>query len=132
MLKNLLRKLLGDKGEKAAVAYLKKQGYRILAKQHRNQFGEIDIIAEHKTTTVFIEVKTRSTDMAGQPFEAVDRRRQDRMTRAALAWLKRRRRLEMPARFDVISILWPENGDAPQISHYQNAFEPTGRGQLFS
>ncbi|MFN9721021.1 MAG: YraN family protein [Planctomycetota bacterium] len=132
MLKNLLRKLLGDRGEKAAVSFLRAQGYRIAAKQYRNQFGEIDIIAEDQKTTVFIEVKTRSSDSAGQPFEAVDRRRQDRMTRAALAWLKRHRRLERPARFDVISILWPEDSSAPQISHFRNAFEATGRGQLFN
>lgn len=132
MLKNLLRKLLGDKGEKAAVAYLKKQGYRILAKQYRNQFGEVDIIAEDRKTAVFVEVKTRTTEAAGQPFEAVDRRKQDKITRVALAWLKKHQRLEKPSRFDVISIVWPEGSAEPQISHFQNAFEPTGRGQFFS
>ncbi len=131
-MKNLFRKLLGDRGERAAVKFLKKQGYRILAKQHRNTFGEIDIIAQDGPTTVFVEVKTRTSDKDGQPFEAVDRRRQERLVRAGLAWLKKHNRLELPARFDIISILWPEDGTEPKLSHYQNAFEPSGFGQLFS
>ncbi len=88
-MKNLFRRLLGDRGERAAVRFLKKQGYRILAKQHRNQFGEIDIIAQDGDTNVFVEVKTRTTEKDGQPFEAVDRRKQEKITRAALAWLNR-------------------------------------------
>lgn len=131
-MKNLFRKLLGDRGERAAVKFLKQQGYRILAKQHRNDFGEIDIIAQDGETSVFVEVKTRTSAEDGQPFEAVDRRKQEKLTRAALAWLKKRRKLEQPARFDIISILWPEEGSEPELTHYRNAFEPTGRGQMFS
>ncbi len=131
-MKNLFRKLLGDRGERAAVAMLKKLGYRILAKQYRNSFGEIDIIAQDGETTVFVEVKTRTSANDGQPFEAVDRRKQDKLTRVALAWLKKHGRLEQRARFDIVSILWPEEGRDPEIAHYLNAFEATGRGQLFS
>jgi putative endonuclease len=131
-MKNLFRKLLGDRGERAAVAMLKKLGYRILAKQYRNSFGEIDIIAQDGETTVFVEVKTRTSANDGQPFEAVDRRKQDKLTRVALAWLKKHGRLEQRARFDIVSILWPEEGRDPEIAHYRNAFEATGRGQLFS
>jgi putative endonuclease len=130
--KNLFRKLLGDRGERAAVQFLKKQGYRILAKQHRNDFGEIDIIAQDSQTTVFVEVKTRTSADDGQPFEAVDRRKQDKITRVALAWLKKHGKLEQPARFDIVSILWSDEGSEPELTHYRNAFEPTGRGQMFS
>jgi len=130
--KNLFRKLLGDRGERAAVLFLKKQGYRILAKQYRNDFGEIDIIAQDSQTTVFVEVKTRTSADDGQPFEAVDRRKQDKITRVALAWLKKHGKLEQPARFDIVSILWSDEGSEPELTHYRNAFEPTGRGQMFS
>jgi putative endonuclease len=58
-MKKLLQKLLGDRGERAAVAFLKKLGYKILARQFRNDFGEVDIIAQDGETTVFVEVKTR-------------------------------------------------------------------------
>lgn len=131
-MKKLLQKLLGDRGERAAVAFLKKLGYRILARQFRNDFGEVDIIAQDGETTVFVEVKTRKSANDGQPFEAVDRRKQDKITRVALAWLKKHGRLEQRARFDIVSILWPEESGEPQLTHYLNAFEPTGRGQMFS
>lgn len=131
-MKKLLQKLLGDRGERAAVAFLKKLGYKILARQFRNDFGEVDIIAQDGETTVFVEVKTRRSTDDGQPFEAVDRRKQAKITRVALAWLKKHGRLEQRARFDIVSILWPEENGEPQLSHYLNAFEPTGRGQLFS
>ncbi len=131
-MKNLFRKLLGDRGEQSAVKFLRRQGYRILATQHRNTFGEIDIIAQDGETTVFVEVKTRTSAEAGQPFEAVDRRKQEKLTRAALGWLKKQRKLEQPARFDIVSIVWPEGGGDPELQHFRNAFESTGHGQMFS
>lgn len=130
-LRNLLRKLLGDRGERAAVKFLRSKRYRILARQHRNSLGEIDIIAEDGRTTVFVEVKTRANAESGQPFEAVDQRKQQKITLVALEWLKRYRRLEQPSRFDVVSILWPDDGRTPEIQHFQNAFEPVGKGQFF-
>jgi len=131
-MKNLFRKLLGDRGERAAVKYLKKQGFRIIAKQYRSSYGEVDIIAEDRKTTVFVEVKTRTSTNDGRPFEAVDLRKQEKITRIALAWLKQYDRLEQPARFDVVSILWPDESGEPEIQHFRNAFEATGRGQFFS
>ena len=122
---------LGTLGEKAAVQFLRSKGLKILDTHHRNSFGEIDVIAEDGDTTVFVEVKTRSSDQAGQPFEAVDQKRQNRMARAALAWLKQNRRLECRCRLDVISILWPKDQQQPQITHYPAAFEPNSRGQMY-
>ena len=130
-MKRLLRKLLGDRGEQAAVRYLKSQGYRVLARQYRTPFSEIDIIAQDAETYVFVEVKTRTSADDGQPFESGDRRKQEKLTRAALAWLKRQRKLEQSARFDVVSILWPEREKAPEIQHFRNAFEATGSAQFF-
>lgn len=80
-MKNLFRLLLGDRGERAAVKYLKKQGFRIIAKQYRNSYGEVDIIGQDGKTTVFVEVKTRTSTKDGQPFEAVDLRKQQKITR---------------------------------------------------
>ena len=131
-MKNLFRLLLGDRGERAAVSYLKKQRFRILAKQYRNSYGEVDIIAQDGKTTVFVEVKTRTSTNEGQPFDAVDLRKQEKLTRIALAWLKQHGRLEQSSRFDVVSILWPDETGEPQIQHFRNAFEATGRGQFFS
>lgn len=123
---------LGNEGEREAARFLRRQGFRILARSYRTPLGEIDLIAADGTTTVFVEVKTRRSSQAGQPFEAVDRLKQLQLTKLALAYLKSKGWLEQPARFDVVSIVWSESGAAPEITHYRNAFEAVGWGQLYS
>jgi len=131
-MKRFLHKLLGDRGERAAVRFLKKARFRILARQYRSQFGEIDIIAMDGAQIVFVEVKTRQSTNTGQPHEAVDRRKRQKLTKLALAWLRKHNRLEDSARFDVISIVWPDGATKPVIEHFKHAFEATGHGQFFS
>lgn len=131
-MKQFLKRLLGNRGERAAEKYLKKLGFRILQRQYTNQIGEIDLVAQDGRVIVFTEVKTRSSTDAGQPFEAVDEHKQQKLTRVALEWLRRHRRLEQPARFDVVSVLWPDDAAEPEIQHFRNAFEAAGlRGQFF-
>lgn len=122
---------LGDRGERLAVRYLKKLGYRILARQSRSRMGEIDVVALDVDCIVFVEVKTRSSQAAGHPTEAITFAKQQQLTRTALTWLKSRSLLERRARFDVIAITWGD-GTEPVVEHYKNAFEPLGRGQMFS
>ncbi len=131
-MKRFLHKLLGDRGERAAVRFLKRKGYRIIAQQFRNQFGEIDIIALDGKQIVFVEVKTRTSTNSGQLFEAVNRAKQQKLTKLALAWLKKKKRLDQSARFDVVSVVWPEDQKEPAIQHFMNAFEATGHGQFYS
>ncbi|REJ73667.1 MAG: YraN family protein [Planctomycetota bacterium] len=126
-----LTRWLGDAGERVAVRHLKRQGFRIVARNSRSRIGEIDVIAMDGDCIVFVEVKTRSSGEAGHPTEAVTRVKQQQLTRTALAWLKRRNLLEHRARFDVIAITWGD-GRRPVVEHFRNAFEPTGRGQMFS
>jgi putative endonuclease len=123
---------LGPAGERLAAKFLRKLGYRILAHGHRQRLGEIDLIALDGNCIVFVEVKTWKSSSAGDPSEAVDRRKQEKITRAALIYLKKRRLLEQPARFDVISIVWPnQQNSAPEIRHFKHAFEAVGRLQMF-
>jgi putative endonuclease len=121
----------GDRGEQAAEQYLVKLGYRILARQHRNAGGEIDLVALDGDTVVFVEVKTRGSEDRGQPVDAITPDKQRRLTRAALVFLKQRKWLERRCRFDVIAIVWPDGDAEPQLTHYQHAFEAVGRGQMF-
>jgi putative endonuclease len=127
-----LSKLIGDRGERAAVRFLRRQGYRILARNWQNKIGELDIIALDGKTLVFVEVKTRRSLKAGSPTEAITPTKQKQLTRAALSYLKKYKLLDKRTRFDVIAIIWPENSRKPEITHYQNAFEPPGEGQLYS
>jgi putative endonuclease len=124
-------KALGRRGEEAASRYLRKLGYTIVARGHRDSIGELDLVAVDGRTIVFIEVKTRATHDAGHPADAVDEAKQRRLTRLALSYLKRHDLLECKARFDVIAVTWPDRGQ-PVIEHYQNAFEAIGFDGLFS
>jgi putative endonuclease len=126
------KKSLGQRGEAAAARYLKRIGYRILARHVDLPLGELDIIAVDGRTIVFVEVKTRTSDGAGRPAEAIDSRKEQRMTQAALAYLKRNGLLRHAARFDVVAVNWPKSSRRPLIEHYQNAFSPVGAGQFFS
>jgi putative endonuclease len=123
---------LGRRGEDAAARHLKKLGYIIVARGHRDNIGEIDLVAVDGRTVVFVEVKTRTSHDAGHPADAVDQTKQQRLTRLALSYLKRHDLLECAARFDVVAVTWPANNGRPIIEHFQNAFEPTGVEGSFS
>ena len=100
-------KPLGRRGEEAAERYLKRRGYKVLARGHRLRPGELDLVMLDGGTIVFVEVKTRQSQEAGHPAEAVDEKKQRRLTRLAVTFLKRHRLLEYPGRFDVVAITWP-------------------------
>ena len=121
---------LGQRGELAAARYLRRKGYKIIALGHRDRLGELDIIAVDGRTVVFVEVKTRSSHEAGHPLEAIDEDKQRRLTRLALAFLRRHDLLEQPARFDVVAVTWPEGSRRPTIEHVPNAFEAVGAGMF--
>jgi putative endonuclease len=129
-------KSLGARGEAAAARYLKRKGYKIVARGQRNRLGEIDLIAVDLAPTrrsvVFVEVKTRTSDQAGRPDEAVDGRKQRKLTRVCLAYLKRHDLLECRARFDIVAVTWPPEAKEPKIEHFQSAFEAVGDGQFLS
>jgi putative endonuclease len=130
--RRLPEKSLGDRGEDAAAKFLKGQKYHILARSLDSPLGELDIVAVDGRTVVFVEVKTRRSDDAGRPSEAIDQRKEQRMTQAALAYLKSNRLLEHSARFDVVAITWPDDARTPTIEHFKSAFSPVGSGQFFS
>lgn len=98
------------------------QGYRILVRNFRNSYGEIDIIAEDAKTLVYCEVKYRSGSSCGDPLEAVDGRKQRRISRVALYhYAQNGYSRNRPCRFDVIGIY----GDG-SIRHIKNAFDFQG------
>jgi putative endonuclease len=113
-------KTLGTRGEEIAVSFLKKKGFKIVARNYRTVFGEIDIIAIDRDSIVFIEVKTRSDKTYGHPFEAVTRRKKEKIGKVALAYMKSQKG-ELPSRFDVLSIS-VENGNE-RVEHIKDAFE---------
>jgi len=122
---------LGKRGENVAARYLKRRGYKIVSRSGRSPMGELDLVAVDGRTVVFVEVKTRSSHDAGHPADAVDAAKQQRLVRLALAYLKRHDLLEHQARFDVVAVTWPGGSGKPSVEHFQHAFEPAARGQMF-
>ena len=125
-----LNRFFGDRGEREAARFLRRLGYKILVRKFRTRFGEIDLIARDDETIVFVEVKTRSTNQAGHPTEAITPAKQRRLTQLASAFLKRYGLLEHRGRFDVVSIVWSSESRPPTIEHFPNAFEAVGRFQM--
>jgi len=95
---------IGRDGEEIAAEYLRNNGYRIVEKNYKNRFGEIDVIAKDGNTVVFIEVKTRNTPSYGTPSSAVDSKKQQRIGKVAVTYLTKKGLTQHPIRFDVVSI----------------------------
>lgn len=114
--KDFHKKLLGKVGEKQAVKFLKKKGYKIIETNFKTYLGEIDIIALDKDYTVFVEVKTRQSDDYGYPSEAVDKEKQRKYKLVATEYLALKKNLDIKCRFDVIEV---EN---KKINHIIDAF----------
>ena len=121
------RKLLaGREGEGLAAVFLEERGLRILGRNVRYRDGEIDLVAEEGSTFVFVEVKRRRDAELGNGAEAVTRTKQERVIRAALRWLKARRRrgaAERPVRFDVVAL----RDDTGAIEWLRGAFDASER-----
>ena len=106
---------LGKKGERRARRYLFFKGWKILEKNYKNPFGEVDIIAKKKDIIAFIEVKTRLSDIFGLPNEAVNEARKRRYIMAAKYYFTGREP-GVTVRFDIIEIF------RGQLNHIENAF----------
>ncbi|MBW2367999.1 MAG: YraN family protein [Deltaproteobacteria bacterium] len=111
----------GCHGETIAVKYLKQNGYKILTRNFRTKFGEIDIIALDNDTIAFIEVKTRRSNRYGDPKWAVTYRKKRKISQVALYYLKTTRQNNRKGRFDVVSITFQNN--LPVVEIIKNAFE---------
>ncbi len=111
---------LGRKGEELAIAYLKSKGFKILAKNRRNRFGEIDIIAKDHGVLVFVEVKTRTTTSFGSPIQAIDATKQNRLRNLALRYIAEEGLADQQVRFDVLCVL--QTPETTKIEHIPNAF----------
>ncbi len=111
----------GRAGEDLAWEHLRHAGYRLVARNLRSRFGEIDLVVERGDTLVFVEVRTRTGTRFGTPLESIDERKRRQVARLAASFLARRRLDDRRARFDVVAVEWQDG--APKIEHVENAFE---------
>lgn len=115
------KKSLGNKGEEFAAEYYKKLGFSITAMNFSCRGGEIDIIAENQEYIIFVEVKTRSADSYYTPAEAVDFKKQKRLSVAAFKYLSENE-IDKQPQFDVFEV-YTVNGRIYKINRIENAFE---------
>ena len=101
------KRKVGTLYEKLAADYLVARGVMILERNYRNRFGEIDLIGlDRDGWLIFVEVKYRKDLAAGDPAEAVNERKQEKIRKAAAFYLYARGLCpEQPCRFDVVAIL---------------------------
>ncbi len=111
----------GRDGEALAWEHLRRAGYRLVARNLRTRFGEIDLVVEQGDTLVFVEVRSRAGTRFGTPLDSIDRRKRQQVARLAADFLSRRRLDDRRARFDVVAVEWQDG--APKIDHVENAFE---------
>jgi len=108
---------IGKNGEEIAKNYLLKQGFKIIeTNRHISKLSEIDIIALDKDTLVFVEVKTRKTDICGSPMEAITKTKYNHIRQGLFIYLQENPKYKK-YRIDAISvILKPE----VKIEHLKN------------
>lgn len=116
------RQIRGKTGEQLACDELRRRGYAILARRYRTRGGELDIVARHGETLVFVEVKARTSLRFGSPVEAVDWRKQRKLQHMARDFLSRTGLWRVPCRFDVVAVRLPDGGAAAQIDVIEGAF----------
>jgi putative endonuclease len=125
------RRAAGEWGEDVAAAYLRQAGLKILGSRVR--FGareELDLVASDGDTVVFVEVKARGSEAYGRPASAVDRTKRERMSRAALHYLRAIGFPRVYVRFDVVEVVGKPAGPAPVVRHIRNAFAMDPRFRL--
>ncbi|MBQ9313266.1 MAG: YraN family protein [Bacteroidales bacterium] len=111
----------GRQGEDIACRFLQNKGYRIIQRNYVYRKHEVDIIAQDKNEIVFVEVKQRGTDFFGQPYKAVDLKKQKSIVLVANYYIQKYN-IDLEARFDIVSIT---DDSSLNIEHIQNAFTPS-------
>ncbi len=114
-----LNKTVGKSGERLAEEYLRKKGYRFVERNYTTEIGEIDLIFTDGNCLVFVEVKARATEEFGRPAEAVDHRKQRKISRVAGEYIKRNMYFGAAVRFDVVEVFTSDG----HIEHIENAFD---------
>lgn len=120
------RAALGSAGERLAARWLEARGYRVVARNWRCPYGELDIIAEEQGELVFVEVKTRRGVAYGAPEEAITASKRAHLIAAAQSYLAEHQSEARPYRIDVMAVQLDGQGRLTDVRHYRSAVEMEG------
>lgn len=112
--------MIGKTGELIAARFLESKNYKILIQNFWTRLGEIDIIAEDGETLVFVEVKTRTEKVLGNPYEAITSEKIRRCRRACELYVQQFPQGERPFRIDAIGVVLDMKTRHAQVQHFQN------------
>ena len=113
---------IGKEGEDIAAKYLAEKGFEILERNfYYSNYGEIDIVANHDSQLVFVEVKSRLNLEFGEPEYAITPKKIKQIKKMAELYLFDKEIEEVNCRFDVVAVLLEDRSN-PKITHYENAF----------
>jgi len=112
--------LSGKKGEELAAKYLKKKGFKIISRNFKNRFGEIDLIVFKKSLLAFVEVKTRVGSIDFNPEWAINFNKVSRVQKMAQVFLVQNKIDYQDLRIDVVCVCLSEEGKLLKIDHYEN------------
>lgn len=96
---------LGRRGEELAAGWYEDRGYIILDKNWRCRSGELDLVVRDAKSTVFVEVKTRTSVAYGHPFEAITEAKSGRLRRLAAEWCRMRGPVPGDVRIDAVAVI---------------------------
>ncbi len=114
------RRQLGKWGESVAAVHLEAKGFRIVGRNWRSTFGEIDIIAQDGDELIFVEVKTRRGNKMGTPEEGLTKEKSEKLRQLAQLYLIEKD-LERDWRIDLVAIEIDNRGKLVRCDHIQNA-----------
>ena len=112
------RRLLGERGESIAAHHLVASGMVLLDRNWRCDAGEIDLVLRDGRVLVICEVKTRTSTDYGDPLEAIDQRKVDRLRRLAARWLRAHDCHPEDIRIDMVGVLTPP-GRPVEVEHVE-------------
>lgn len=120
-------KSTGAKGERAAAEHLRQKGYEILEMNYRNKWGEVDIICRQTIDDrgkeieyrIFVEVKTKTEEMYGEPWEMIDARKLKRVENMGHLWCEEFGWKGL-CRIDVVGVWLDSAGEVVKLEHWEN------------
>lgn len=111
---------LGRLGEIKACEYLQRKNYQIIATNFKTKFGEIDIICKKDNQLIFVEVKSRISDLKGKPYESITSKKLKHFQKAVYYFLSQNDLFDQKLRIDVISIEFNHDNSVKRFQHFEN------------
>lgn len=110
---------VGRRGEEIAREFLESRGYRVLARNEKNRFGEIDLVVRKSNVLVVVEVRTKSNERSGTPEDTINRKKKSALRKNTLSYMARIR-WKGACRIDAVCVVLGGEGSVFRVTHYEN------------